>query len=854
MRRMYWIVLAAAMFALSTAPTAAFAQDEPTPTEGIALPNESLTGQSDAASLEVNPAGLGFMSTGELSFGWQMASEDLQEVDPSGQGLFVAGGSGTVGAGFGVQWLNRPELGPDLKDYRKYTFGLGISTITNLAFGVALNVFGSTTSERLDDLAAWDVGVQWRPTDTVGVSWRTRDLNRPFLASGEALPHRNAAALLLRFLEGKLQLESEVAFNGRGDSIFVRPRALVEPIRGIRLFARGQVDIETINGVTSSEFGRVIGGLELNTNHFGIQGAGHFDPRAGAEDPAMPAQSYRAWVSLNKRPGLAEPGQRWVLVDLSRGIVEQPSATLFGPSEKSFLSLLEDLETMREDPDVEGIVFNVGPNEFGYAQAWEIREAISELRDAGKTTVGVLSAPDFKGTYIASATEHVWLLPTSPYEPSGVGITLESYQGTLQKIGVKAEFLRIGDYKSTPETFTHPEPTDEALEQTNDYLDAIYANVIDGIATDRDLRERDVEKAVDDVPIFPEDAIGRGLVDDVVYLDGLDEKLRDEFGESVRLEEQYREPDYGELRYGGRPQIAVVNVTGSIVRGRSGGAPIIGSQLAGSETLRDTFEALARNPTVRAVVIRVDSGGGSAVASDLIYRGIRRLATKKPVVASMGNVAASGGYYVAAGAEEIFASPNTLTGSIGIFSGKFSIAQLADFIGLNATRLERGEKSGLFDIYEPWTEAERDSVSRSITYLYQLFIQQMARTRPMTADEVDAVGRGRIWHGEAARERELVDRRGGLMDAIDRAEELAKLEPGSAVYRTYPSPSGLVSMAPSSKARQWLESTVSPRENNPLGDSAAGAFLSRWGRALLLPLVYESEEALMMMPYYIDAK
>ena len=187
----------------------------------------------------------------------------------------------------------------------------------------------------------------------------------------------------------------------------------------------------------------------------------------------------------------------------------------------------------------------------------------------------------------------------------------------------------------------------------------------------------------------------------------------------------------------------------------------------------------------------------------------------------MGNVAASGGYYVAAGADEIFASPNTLTGSIGIFAGKFSISELADFIGLSATRLERGEKSGLFDIYEPWTSGERESVARSITYLYKLFLQQIARTRPMTTDEIDAVARGRIWAGDAAREKELVDRRGGLMDAIERAEELAGLEAGEATYQTYPELPALLSLNAESDAKQWLEQRFAKSNRGPLDGSAA---------------------------------
>ena len=583
--RLIRVCAATAFLAVALLPQSSLAQDVASPTEGIELPNESLTGQSDAASLEINPAGLGFMSTGEISFAWQMANENLQEVDPGGQALFLAGGSGSIGAGFGIQWVNRPDLGPDLKDYRKYTFGLGFSTVTNLAMGMALNIFGSSKSERLDDLASWDLGLQWRPTDTVGVSWRTRDLNRPFISNGESLPHRNSAALMLRFLEGQLQFESEVGFNSRGDSIFVRPRLLVEPYRGIRVFARSELDIETINGNTAAGFGRIIGGLEINTNHLGLQAAGHFDADPASNESALPAQSYRAWVSFNKRPGLAEPGERWLMVDLSQNIAEQPAAGLLGPAQRSFLSLIEQMRMLRDDENVQGVVFHVGNTSFGYAQAWEVRKAIDELQDAGKTTVSVLSNPSFKGAYLASAAEHVWLLPTEPYEPSGLGITLESYQGTLAKLGVKAEFLRIGEYKSAPESYTSEVPSKQTLEQTSDYLDTIYREVIEAVAADRDLRHRDVERAVSDVPVFPEDAIGRGFIDDVVYLDGLDKKLRDEFGNGVRLEQRYQEQDYGELRYGGRPQIAVVNIDGTIIKGSSGGTPLINQRLAGSDTL-----------------------------------------------------------------------------------------------------------------------------------------------------------------------------------------------------------------------------------------------------------------------------
>ncbi len=257
---------------------------------------------------------------------------------------------------------------------------------------------------------------------------------------------------------------------------------------------------------------------------------------------------------------------------------------------------------------------------------------------------------------------------------------------------------------------------------------------------------------------------------------------------------------------------------------------------------------------VRAVVVRIDSPGGSAVGSDLIYREMRRLAEKKPVVASMGNIAASGGYYVAAGADEIFATPNTLTGSIGIFAGKFSVSKLADLIGINSTQIERGDRSGLFNLFHPWTEDEKDAVSRSITYLYSLFIQQVARTRPLSAEEVDAVGRGRIWDGVAAENIKLVDQLGGLMDAIRRAEELAGVMPGEVTYELYPKNLGLFDAGSTSVSTKLARSLLG-RENKPVefaGDSVLAAIVRRIGKGVMLPALYEDGEPLMLLPHVVE--
>jgi protease-4 len=845
-------VLLALTIAGIALPSEAVAQSEPTPTTGLTLPDESVTTRADAISLELNPAGLGFMRSGEAALGWQQANADLEGLRPEGSGLFLAGGTGSIGGGFSVQWLDRPELGPLHSDYRKYTFGAGLSTEENFSFGAAFNFFGSSDSQKLDDLTSWDVGVMWRPGEHVGFGVRTRDINQPFLNEGDALPVRTAIGMALRFWDGRAILDPAVEFTSDGDSLFLQPRVLVEPIDGFRFFARTEFDFEYQNAHSTATWTRTILGLALNTTSLGIESAGHFD--FGGDDSEFVGHSHLAWISPDKRRGFGGAQRRWALVDLTGGIAEQPVSSFLGPSTRSFLSLLRELDELSRDDSVEGVVFNVGSSGLGYAQIWEVRQAIKSLGEAGKKTVTVLTNPSFRETYLGSASDNIWLIPPEPYEPSGLSLSVTSYAQALAKAGIEAEFVRIGRFKSAPESYTYREPSRESIKQRTRYLDGLYERTVQALASDLDMGVEKIVDMINRVPLYPTQAVKEGFADDVVYLDAIEERLQSQFGDHVKLVREYVQPKPAELRWGTRPHIAVVVVEGSIIRGNSGRTPIINEMITGSDSLTQIFDRLRRDPMVRAVVVRIDSPGGSAVGSDLIYREMRRLAETKPVVASMGNIAASGGYYVAAGADEIFATPNTLTGSIGIFAGKFSISKLAGLLGISSTRLQRGERSDTFNLYHPWTEDEQDSVVRSITYLYRLFIQQVARTRPLSADEVDTVGRGRIWDGVRANEIKLVDHLGGLLAAINRAQELAGVAPADVGIELYPENMGIFDASSTSVAMR-IGQAVFGRPISQIEmakNSALMGLVRHIGKAILLPALYEDGEALMLLPDVVE--
>lgn len=856
-----WLVLAV----LVGYPTSATAQDTPSPSDGLILPDQSITTRADATSLEVNPAGLGFMRGWQFALGLQQANADYQGINNEGVGAFLAGGTGAFAAGFSAQSIDRNDLGATASSYRKYTFGAAVSTASNLSLGGALNFFGSSNEPQLDDLMSWDLGLMWRPWEHLGFGLRVRDVNQPFFRASEpgarlpndSLPVRTDLGMALRFWDGRAILDPALGFSSTGTSLYFRPRIAVEPYPGVRVFARTEVDFDLDETNRSTTWNQTVAGLAINTYGLGAETAAIAN---FGSDNEFTGSTHLISIGSQRTRALAPPNRRWVLINLNGDVAEQPSSGFFTPTVHSFLSVVQKIERLTADPSIEGVVFNIGESGLGYAQLWELRQAIAGLQKADKHTVSVLTNPTFRETYLASAADKLWLIPPAPYAPDGVGISMISYAKTLAKAGIDAEFLRIGRYKSAPESYTFRTPSPEANEQITAYLDGVYDRVTNSLARDRNLSPDTIRQAVDRVPHLPSDAVAQGFADRVIYLDSIQDRLREEFGAHLQLEDRYPESAAADMRWGGLPEVAVVVISGMIVRGESGGTPFINETISGSDTLTRVFGNLRRNPAVRAVVVRIDSPGGSAVASDLIFREIRKLAKEKPVITSMGNVAASGGYYAAAGGDEIFASPLTLTGSIGIFAGKFSISKLADMLGVGNTRIQRGARSGSFSLFEPWTKTQRDGVSKSITYLYKLFIQQVASTRPLSAKQVDAVGRGHIWAGDHAKKHKLVDKIGGLRDAMLRATELAGLSAADVSYRLYPDDVGVFDPGAASVHADMMHQLgvhvfgIEESGQQLNLDTSLGALITHLGRGILMPMLYRDQEALTLLPQVIEVK
>ena len=420
-----------------------------------------------------------------------------------------------------------------------------------------------------------------------------------------------------------------------------------------------------------------------------------------------------------------------------------------------------------------------------WAKVQELRDAVMDFRESGKPVIAFLEFGGDREYYLASAADRVYLLPSSPLDLTGVASYEIFLRGALDKLGVQPDFLRIGEYKTAPSQLTEKEMSPAHREMTESINRDTYDRLVKGIAEARKLTEDDVRALMDRGPLLPSEAVAGKLVDGVAYEDELDDKVPelrdgDEAVDQIEVENYRASRGFASSAFSiGRPRVAVLYAVGTIVSGR-GGFDATDGTLVGSDALVEEIRRIKDDSSIRAVVLRIDSPGGSSVASDVIWRELtllRRDNPSRPLIVSMGDLAASGGYYIATPADEIVAQPSTLTGSIGIYVGKFALGQGAgearrhDAGGdggartpTSIRRSPRSPASSACACRPSWTSSTRASWPRW---------PRRARRRPQ---EIDAMAQGRVWTGAQAHERGLVDRLGGLDVAIAAAKERAGID------------------------------------------------------------------------------
>ncbi|MGH9862561.1 MAG: signal peptide peptidase SppA, partial [Candidatus Acidiferrales bacterium] len=436
-----------------------------------------------------------------------------------------------------------------------------------------------------------------------------------------------------------------------------------------------------------------------------------------------------------------------------------------------FRHILEALERARKDERIAGVSVEIKWVEMSFGKIQELRQKLQEFTASGKFCTVYMQEATNRSYYLASACPEIYLLPKSGVALTGLMGHTTFLRGSLEKLRVSPDFYRIGEYKNAPDVYTEKKYTAPHREVVTSLLTEWQKQIVEGIASGRKLEAARVEQLVREGPYLSQEAVEKGLVDKLFYYDQYRDLLKQKAGTA---ELHTLDWDSYRLRTGPStgPKIAIVYATGTIIPGTSGYHPMAG-RLLGADTVAGALRSAREDDSVKAIVLRVDSPGGVEYASEIIRREVILAKQKKPVVVSMSDVAASGGYWIAMSANKIVADPGTVTGSIGIYAGKMNIKGFYELLGMTKDYVALAPNSTFFYAFENFTPEQREILLRYLRDGYQDFIQGVSEGRGIPVEEVDRIGRGRVWLGGQAKDLKLVDELGGLEQAVVLAKKMA---------------------------------------------------------------------------------
>ncbi|HEY3919945.1 MAG TPA: signal peptide peptidase SppA [Stellaceae bacterium] len=465
--------------------------------------------------------------------------------------------------------------------------------------------------------------------------------------------------------------------------------------------------------------------------------------------------------------------------DLTRSLPDQAPDSgierLLYPNRLTLIEALDTIERAGNDPRVTGLVARIGDSDMGFAEVEELRDAIAAFRAKGKRaiaytdTFGELSSGT-RSYYLAAAFNDIWLQPLGMVGLVGLRVEMPYLRGTLDMFGITPDFEHREEYKDAANMLTEKGMTDPEREELQALLDSINGRMVQDIATDRKIDPAALKTLIDRAPLFTDEALNAHLVDHV----GDRADAITSFGAAPKLLSlaDYRD-QVGEAHQSG-PTIALIYATGLIGRGGGDGGNALTDGESDTDKLTRAFRLAQEDKNVRAIVFRINSPGGSATGSETIWEAVQRVhQSGKPIIVSMGDVAGSGGYYIAAPADKIVADPATLTGSIGVVAGKLAFGGLLQKFGGSVDALQTGANAGLFSPFQDFSPGERDKLNAALDDLYGGFKHRVAQGRKLGSDAVEAVAKGRVWSGIDAQAHGLVDTLGGFRTALDLAKQSA---------------------------------------------------------------------------------
>jgi protease-4 len=661
--------------------------------------------------------------------------------------------------GFGKSWgtvFSREQLAvayryldnPKEKNYREYLFASSVALSKQLHVGGSYRYF-KDGPDYYNKRHFWNIGLIGQTRGPLSWAAVFSNLNRGKV-NGQRTETEQRYSLSYRPMEKAVTLSADMFLSTKtrlrnADFIY---HLEVIPYRG--LFVEGYVN--------SDENFQV--GVRANLLQYFVGSQSSFRKRGNHRLTT----AFVGATSL-RQPSLIPEPKRSLSIDLSGRIPENPPRPLFGRQPMSFVTFITTIYRAAEDPSIGEMVLGLKNLALGFGQAQELREAIEFFRSQNKTIVCHLSLPNNIAYFIASAADSILISPVSQLNLVGLRAELTFYAGTLDKLGVKADLVRVGDYKSATEQYTQKAASDQNREQINRLLDNVFDQFVAAIADGRGISADSVRRIIDGGPYTSAEALEFGLVDGLSYRDELKEGFLSPLPEiSFR---KYLGDTLANDGWPAEPELAVVVAEGDIEFDGHSATPFDGGEKVTPASMKHAFERSARERQVKGIIFRVDSPGGLALAGEEIYHSAAKAAQKKLLVTSMSNVAASGGYYIITPSERLFANPGTITGSIGIYGGKIDLSNLYEKIDLGKELYTRGKFAGMLSTVRPFTGEERERYYSHLKAFYDHFVKLVAHNRSLSVDSIDALSQGRVWTGREALSNGLIDETGGLKQTLD---------------------------------------------------------------------------------------
>lgn len=652
----------------------------------------------------------------------------------------------------------------------KLAEGLTPALITGTGIGFSKLWFGYSSKYQKGYSAVYTVGTIFRPFS--------------FISFGASAP-----------LEDTPDIRLGVAIRPLTDRVTLFYDATsCDNFEDIKYFKYG-LELELINGINikveNDKNEKFSLGAEISFGNIKVGGSKKITESSDTKGEIIISnETYRHVPLISKK-------NRIVDVEIRDSYPEMKIPTNFfgltiGSKEPKFYNLLCTLEKIKERKDISTLVIKFENHRLGLAQREEIRKELLDIKKSGKKIVTVADEYSLGSYYLASVADYIVLHPLGYISIPGIAINSMYLKGTLEKLGIETDVVRVGKYKSATEIVERKDMSEEDREQLETFLDDLWEPIISEIARARKLSTDSLERIINkEAMLNSEDALKSGLVDTVIYNDELEDFIKKLSGGKIEranslLKEKKVLTMWGP-EFTKSSKIALLIAEGSIVTGKSSNNWLSGEQTIGSETLVKQFKSIEKDNSIKAVVFRINSGGGDGFASEEILRAVKKVSKKKPVIVSMGNVAGSGGYYIACQSKKILADNFTLTGSIGVFGMNFILKGLYEKIGITHETIKRGEHADGFSGLRHLTPEEQEKFQREVSWFYDNFTSRVAEGRNMSKAAVDSVGQGRIWSGTRAKTNNLIDETCGLLKAIEIAKQEAGIKKDSKVV-IFPQP------------------------------------------------------------------